>query len=141
MSQSLKRSDLQTLAAAKAADALLLLNNNRFGNAFYLAGYAIELGLKACIAKQIIAQAIPDKSFVNAIYFHDLKKLIGLAGLTHILQAEQNNNAAFATYWGIAGEWNEASRYVATEAYTAQLMVQAVNDENAGILRWIRQHW
>lgn len=141
MPLGLQRAELQGLANAKSADAVLLLENGRFGNAFYLAGYAVELGLKAVIAKQMRPELIPDLSFIKAIYCHDLKKLVGLAGLSQQWQEEQKEDAAFAAYWGIAGEWSESARYVATEAYTAQLMVQAVSDPHAGILRWIRQHW
>lgn len=141
MAQSHKRSDLQALAVAKAADAQLLLANRRNANAFYLSGYAIELGLKACIAKQIIAQAIPDRAFVNSIYNHSFGNLVGVAGLSLALKEEQAADPTFATYWGIAGQWNESSRYVATDIYTAQLMVQAVVDPASGLLKWIQQHW
>ncbi|ALG60786.1 MULTISPECIES: HEPN domain-containing protein [Sphingomonadales] len=141
MPQSQKRTELQKLSEAKLANAELLLRNSRFGDAFYLSGYAIELGLKAVIAKQMTAQSIPDKTFINAIYTHDLKKLVSLAGLMQDLQAEQKRSPAFATYWGIAGEWSESSRYFATDRGTAQLMVQSISDPNSGILRWIRQHW
>ncbi|MFT3987218.1 hypothetical protein [Aestuariivirga sp.] len=137
----MKRADLQKLAEQKIEDASLLLANNRFGNAFYLAGYAIEIGLKACISKQIIAQMIPSKQFVDKLYTHEFKALIGLAGLAQELQDEQKRDRLFATYWGAVGEWNEAARYTATDAATAQLMVQATRDTNSGVLRWIRLHW
>ncbi len=48
------------LAAAKCEDATLLLAHARFSSAYYLAGYALELALKACIAKQFAAEVIPD---------------------------------------------------------------------------------
>jgi HEPN domain-containing protein len=77
-----KRTDLRAMAQAKLDDAVLLLQNGRFSNAYYLAGYAVELALKACIAAQFVADVIPDKSLVNAIYRHTLKDLVGTAGLT-----------------------------------------------------------
>ena len=75
------RTDLQARAQAKLDDALLLLLNNRFSNAYYLAGYAIEMALKACVAAQIVAETIPDKELLNKILNHDFKVLVGLAGL------------------------------------------------------------
>lgn len=56
----MKRTDLQALAQAKIDDAAVLLQYGRSGNAYYLAGFSIELGLKACIAAQISADTIPD---------------------------------------------------------------------------------
>ena len=56
MANGYKRVDLQALAQAKLDDAKLLFDNGRFSNAYYLAGYAVELGLKACIARQNYAR-------------------------------------------------------------------------------------
>jgi HEPN domain-containing protein len=63
MGSGQKRSELQTRAQAKLDDAILLLQHGRYTNAYYIAGYAVELGLKACIAAQIDAETIPDKAF------------------------------------------------------------------------------
>jgi hypothetical protein len=46
-----------------------------------LAGYSVECGLKACVAKQIREHDFPDRQFVLDSYTHDLNRLIGLAGL------------------------------------------------------------
>jgi hypothetical protein len=64
MPYGLKRTDLQALARAKFNDAELLFQHGRFSNAYYLAGYTIEIGLKACIAAQVSAETIPDKAFL-----------------------------------------------------------------------------
>lgn len=141
MAETLKRSELQSLAEAKLIDVQILLEAKRYGSSFYLAGYVIEFGLKACIAKRMVAQAIPDKKFINELHTHDLKKLVNLAGLQTELRDEQKANELFATYWGISGTWNEASRYAATDAYTSHLMVDAVQHPESGIFRWIKQHW
>ncbi|MDO9249509.1 MAG: hypothetical protein Q7U11_23860, partial [Phenylobacterium sp.] len=69
------------MAQTKLDDALLLLAHKRYSNAYYLAGYAIEIALKACISRQITADVIPDKAFINAIHTHQLKDLVGVAGL------------------------------------------------------------
>lgn len=72
------RVDPRANAQAKLDDAQLLLKHQRYSNAYYLAGYAIELGLKACIAKSVTAETIPDKSFINGIYKHQFAGLVGL---------------------------------------------------------------
>jgi HEPN domain-containing protein len=45
----MNRTDLQILAEDRLKDAEVLLANGRFGAAYYLAGYAVECGLKACV--------------------------------------------------------------------------------------------
>ncbi len=60
-------------------DTVQLFQSSRFSAAYSLSGYAVELGIKACIAKVFQANAIPDKAFVAAIYPHNLDELLGLA--------------------------------------------------------------
>lgn len=81
MSLGLTRADLQANAQAKLDDAILLLKQGRYSNAYYLAGYAVEIGLKACIAAQITAETIPAKEFIKGILNHEFTGLVGLAGL------------------------------------------------------------
>lgn len=83
-----KPADLQAIAKANLDDAKLLLGEKRYSSAYYLAGYAIEIGLKACIAKQFVADVIPDKKFVNDIYLHGLKELVGVEELTAALESQ-----------------------------------------------------
>ena len=134
-----RRSDLQLLAQAKLADAKLLLQHERFSNAYYLAGYAVECGLKACIAKQFSTDTIPDKTFVNAIHQHELKPLVNLAGLQSELKRAEDNNANFS--WAIVSEWRAESRYVSIDPYTAQTMIAAIEDPTVGVLPWIKTFW
>lgn len=141
MPESKKRNELQGLAEAKIISASVLLDNERFADSYYLAGYAVELGLKAVIAKQISAQAIPDKNFINKIYTHNISELVKLGGLVKCLQDEQKSKPKFGAYWGIVGEWSESARYSMTDPTSAKLMVQAVSEPDEGVLRWIRQHW
>src|SRR6266496_433847 len=75
----LTKADLEALAETRLQDAIFLLNGGRASSAYYLAGYAIELALKACVAKTFQSNAIPDKAFVNEIYTHSLEKLLGTA--------------------------------------------------------------
>ena len=89
----MKRVDLQALAEAKIDDATLLFSHGRHGNAYHLAGYAIELGLKACIARQISADKIPDPAILRNVLTHEFDKLIGLAGLKDELKLEQGSDA------------------------------------------------
>ena len=82
------KADLEALAETRLQDAILLLEAGRSSSAYYLAGNAVELGLKACVAKAFQPNAIPDKAFVNEIYTHSLEKLLGTAGLLTLFSAD-----------------------------------------------------
>jgi len=51
----------------------VLFAAGRFSGAYYLAGYTVECGLKACVAKLTTPESFPDKELANAVYTHDLK--------------------------------------------------------------------
>lgn len=136
-----KRADLQANAEAKLADATMLLQNKRYSNAYYLAGYAVELALKACVALQFGAQTIPDKKFVNDLYCHDLKRLVTLAGLSTELQEAQDANEEFQASWALVAQWEEGSRYDLQDAISAQRLIDAISNPQTGVFQWIKQHW
>ena len=141
MAIGMKRTVLQAIAQAKLDDALLLLGHGRFSNAYYLAGFAVEIGLKACIAKQIAADTIPDKSFVNAIFQQSLKALVGVAGLSAALKEKETADPAFGGNWGVVAAWNPEVRYDTVDNYTAQLLIQAITDGKSGVFPWIKANW
>lgn len=135
------RNDLQKLAQIKFDDAVLLLTNARYCNAYYLAGYAVELGLKACVARQIRQEEIPEKKFIQNVYSHELVQLVGLSGLGAELKAAQDADPQFQAYWGIASGWKSEHRYAIWEAIDAELLITAIGDPDHGVLQWIQTHW
>lgn len=54
--------DLEALSIVRLDDAKLLFQSGRYSGAYYLSGYAVELAIKACIARVFQANAIPDKA-------------------------------------------------------------------------------
>jgi hypothetical protein len=97
--------------------------------------------LKVCIAQQFVADTIPEKQFVNQVFSHDLKKLIGLAGLTTMLQARENSDTAFATSWAIVAQWDPEVRYTSVDPITAQQFFAAIQDPTSGVMPWIKTFW
>lgn len=102
----LPRATLQNLATAKVGDARLLYTNGRYSNAYYLYGYGIELALKACVARQILAETIPDRAVLTRFLTHKINDLIGLAGLSQHLE-ERRKDPNFDTRWSVVTEWSE----------------------------------
>jgi HEPN domain-containing protein len=136
------RVDLQQLAELRLADARTLLNANAFAGAYYLAGYAIECALKACVAKQIQQFDFPEKRLVDRSYTHNLAQLLEVSGVKASFEEEAAQNELFRFRWNIVRDWSEASRYdVGTTEKAARDMLAAVGDENAGVLAWLKIHW
>src|SRR5262249_955863 len=107
----------------------------------YLAGYAIECAIKACIAKQTKRHDFPDKEIANKCYVHKLEPLIVLAGKSVELDIESKIDPAFAVHWTVVKNWSEQSRYELHAEKKARDMVLAVSDKKHGVLRWLKQHW
>lgn len=137
----LTKADLEALAEARLRDAILLLQQGRASSAYYLAGYSVELGLKACVAKAFQPNAIPDKAFVNEIYTHSLEKLLSTAGLLATFSADSKTDPQLAAAWGIASKWTESSRYALWDDITATNLIAAISDPQHGVFQWVKKHW
>jgi len=137
----LTKNDLERLAHVRLEDALFLLQANRSSSAYYLAGYAVELALKACIAKLMQPDVIPDKAFINAIYTHKLDSLLSTAGLRPQFDKDIEADTQFAAYWVITNNWNEESRYEFWDPISATTLLVAVNEPNHGVFQWEKKHW
>jgi hypothetical protein len=118
----------------------LLFQNRRYSNAYYLFGYGIELGLKACIARQIVAETIPDKTILNRFLTHKFVDLVSLAGLATLLR-ERRRDRDFDTRWAVVTEWSEDARYELVDAVLATAMQEAVEHPIHGIMTWLKQYW
>jgi HEPN domain-containing protein len=136
------RLELRQLAEDRIADAAVLLAAGRWSGAYYLAGYALECGLKACIARLTNQDDFPrDRKFVEECYTHNLEKLLKAAGLKAALDADASVNTALSGNWGIATEWGEASRYEQKSRAEAQELYDAITNDPDGVLPWIRRRW
>lgn len=137
----MNRTDLHQLAEARLREAEVLLNAGEWSGAYYLAGYAVECGLKACIAKQTGLHDFPDKDRAQKSYSHKLVELVKVAGLDASLDAEALANPLFRTNWMIAKRWNETARYAQWAATEAHALLNAINHPSEGVLLWLKNHW
>lgn len=104
---TLSSAEAQALAELRLIDSLLLMENSRYSSAYYLSGYALEMSLKAIIAKQFLANVVPDKVFVQNIYSHDLSKLLGLTGLKQALIDHDERSPGLNANWLLASQWSK----------------------------------
>ena len=137
----MNRADFQQLARIRLREAKVLLDNGCYEGAYYLAGYAVECALKACITKQIRRYDFPDRKFSSSIYTHNLVELIKLAGLESDFQ-QRKANKDFDRNWATVKDWSEELRYKhgVTEANAKDFYVAVVNQRN-GVMPWIRKWW
>jgi HEPN domain-containing protein len=139
-SVKMNRSDFQLLAKVRLREAKLLLAANAPDGAYYLAGYAVECALKACIAKATKRHDFPDKQRANDSYTHNAKKLIVVAGLESALD-EAVRQSEFGLRWKIVLQWNEESRYSSHSTRDALDLIEAVENRKYGILQWLKKHY
>ncbi|HET6883671.1 MAG TPA: hypothetical protein VFI31_26190 [Pirellulales bacterium] len=136
----MNRADFQQLADLRIAEASLLLENAQFSGAYYLAGYAVECGLKACIAKLTKQDDFPDKD-ANKCYTHDIEKLVVFAQLQSQRKTDSNADPDLGVNWLIVKDWTEESRYEKKGQPDAQRLIEAITDAKHGVLPWIKQRW
>jgi hypothetical protein len=137
----MNKTELETLAAIRIKEAQILLTADCYHGAYYLAGYALECTLKACIAKQIKAFDFPNKQLANDSYTHNLTKLLTTAGLKQNLTEEENQNKEFKANWAIVIQWSEESRYKsAITKQETEDFFNAITDDNSGILQWLKKY-
>jgi hypothetical protein len=138
------RSDWQKLAAERIADARALLKAGRWGAAYYLAGYAIEAALKACVLARLAPEpeiVFDDRRFSEKCWTHDLQQLVELAGLTAALDADIAAGPGLDDNWETVKDWRETRRYKRTVKADAQGLYDAITNKKHGILPWIKARW
>ena len=136
----LSRGHLQKLALVKADDASLLFAHKRYSNAYYLFGYSVELGLKACVARQIVSETIPDRAVLTGFLKHRFDELVSIAGLSTLLKNERENRE-FDIRWSTVAEWSVDSRYDMIDVLNADAMRDAIEHPEYGVLAWLKRHW
>ena len=133
----MNRADFQQLADVRIAEAQALLAIPLPDGAYYLAGYAVECALKACISASFGLHEWPEKNRVNDCHTHDLQKLLNLARLHDDLNAD----VAIKQNFAVVKDWNEQCRYERHPQAKAQAMIDAITNPTNGVLQWIKDRW
>ncbi len=143
------QSDIEVLAYAKLDDAELLLANNRLDNAYYLAGYAVELLLKARVCKTLgisdffdfenpARTKLKNESVITRPYkVHDYEQLIILSGIYVEFQKELMINNLFSEKWSTISQWNENARYLTGKTFDE---VKDFLTSAKEVMLWIKKH-
>jgi len=139
----LNRVQLQDLAEDRVLDAETLLAAGRWSAAYYLAGYAVECGLKACVLAYVERTGVifRDRKFAEKCWTHDVEALVKAADLDAARGLDVAANADLKRNWAYATAWTETSRYERKTESEARSLFDAVTDAVNGVLPWIRSRW
>jgi len=134
------RKDFQRLAELRAKEAATLAKTGNQQGAYYLAGFAVECALKACIAKHTRRHDfLVDKDYAGKVYTHNLDQLLKLAHLEAQLYTDMEARPLLSNNWNIVRDWKVDCRYE-TSGLSGNEMTLAVNSTD-GVLQWIKLHW
>jgi len=138
----MNRTDLQRLSNARIREAKILFAAGEYSGAYYLSGYAVECGLKACFARGVKRYDFPDRKGTGKIFTHKLSDLVTLANLDAELLVARQVSQKFLAGWDVVSKWNEESRYssVLTKG-DAEEILDAIVRRKDGVLPWIKRHW
>jgi hypothetical protein len=140
------RKFLQELAKTRLKDAKALLGRKRWSGAYYLCGYVVECGLKACLLKYlgesdaVFGKQGYLKDLLNC-WTHDLVKLVTMAGLDADFGVARGANPVLDANWAVAKEWKETSRYEEKTEAEARMLFDAVSQRPDGVFLWIQSRW
>lgn len=138
----MNRRDFQKLAEVRIVEAGGLLGLKHYDGAYYLAGYAVECGLKACVAKQIKRHEYPPyRDFSKDCFTHSIEDLVKLAGLAGERKKATDADATLQINWTFVKDWNEHSRYQRWSKDKAETLYAAITDPNHGVLPWLKARW
>ena len=139
----MNRAQLQQLAEDRILDAQVLLAASRWSAAYYLAGYAVECGLKACVLARVEKTGVifEDRKFGERCWTHRPEELVKLADLETVRGVDASTDPAFAANWLTVEGWSEISRYESKTQPECQQLLDAIIDPIHGVLPWIRKHW
>ena len=145
------QADIEALADEKLNDAECLFDNKRYDGAYYLAGYSVELLIKAKVCKTLGISDFfdfnnPAKTKLAAknidnIYkpyrVHDDAQLIVLSGIYTKFQEDMSIDPIFKKHWSIVSKWDENSRYLTGKSdKDVQNFIISIKE----IMQWIRKH-
>jgi HEPN domain-containing protein len=136
------RVEFQELALTRLEEAKALLDVGKWDGAYYLAGYAVELALKACIIRSLmVTDSFPEKDFSKDCYTHDYRKLIAAARLAPEWESTMQADARFAANWATVKVWSEVMRYCRIDEMESRELCDAIDESLHGVLPWLKTHW
>ncbi len=147
--------EIKDLASQRLKEAKILYENQMFDGAFYLAGYSVELLLKAKICERLGIPNLFDETDVNTnsikgigeirktLKTHNLFTLLIFSGLKIKFDRDKATNIDLAKSNSLLfNAWDENARYKPCghmQDKDVEKLINLLSDPN-GILTWIEQN-
>jgi HEPN domain len=139
------RAELKELARTRLKEAKTLYDSGLYDGASYLAGYVVELALKARICKILDLNMYPETGEIaRSFKTHKLDDLIRLAGLQRKFDRAKASNPSLLTNWSLVTTWSEQFRYNpvgSSPRVRAGEIIAALDDPMDGIFTWLKKYW
>jgi len=139
------KTELKKLAKTRLNEAKVLYKEGFYDGACYLAGYVIELALKARICKVLDLDQYPDSGDISKSFkIHKLDDLLKLAGLQKKFDSAKVAQPNLFTNWSITTKWNESFRYLPvgnSAKVSTRETIEALEDKTDGVFTWITKFW
>ena len=133
--------EFKKLSKMRIKEAKILFKKFEYSGAYYLAGYSIELALKACYCKNVKEQSFPPKKEIYyALYSHDLNNLLDVSGIKLDFEKREKKDKIFQENWITVKDWTEQSRYGFFNRTYAESLINSIVGQS-GILNWIKKLW
>lgn len=143
--QMATRNELKKLANTRLEEAKALYTQGLYDGACYLAGYVIELALKARICKILdVTNFIDSGEISRSFKTHNLDDLMKLSGLQKKFETAKNLNTSLLANWSILTQWNEGYRYKpvgSSRRVIAKDTIEALENAGDGVFTWIKKYW
>lgn len=138
------RKDLQELSRLRLGEAEALYKAHFYDGCVYLAGYAIELALKARICRVLRVKEYPPlKGDLGKTFkVHSLEQLKVLAGLSADIDVSKNKE--LFDNWSKAVAWDPEQRYESPGKYSAnaaRVILDSLTAKPNGVFTWLLKRW
>jgi hypothetical protein len=80
-------------------------------------------------------EALAETRLQDAILLHNLKNLLGTAGLKQLFSTDSQADRQLEAAWGIACNWTESSRYELWDSISAGSLIGAIGDPDHGVFQ------
>ncbi len=136
--------EIVAIAELRLKEAKILLEAECYEGCIYIAGYCVELLLKAKIAQLLDLDSLfvsIGKEKIKPFRIHKLTDLALYAGLQKQISVESNET--FKKFWSlIYSQWSEDLRYKKCGSCSkkrAENFITAIEDPTNGIKQWIER--
>ena len=132
------RKQLKHLALLRREETQVLYEAGLYDGSRYLAGYVLELALKARICRVLDFEEYPDFGEFRRLYAsHDLDQLLKLSGLSRKLSLQEKK---LFDSWSTAALWKPERRYDVPGTAKRDDVRDILEDVDE-VFRWIKKYW